>query len=680
MRQLQKWLSQFALINAVAVLCGIVMLIAFYTMPWFSFYELDPVEARQVGDLVDKEFSGAELLETYADDELEYLLASHLSSLFLIPLAAGLGIVAGLWGLIDVRAVSLARSGTLFAGALGLLHFGEFFLFEGGQNLNTYLDDGFIITLLATTALTGQSLLQRPNSMIKQRVIPGDMLALVSGLLLLVSFYFLPITQLLIEPPRFIEGQTTFTGAELVSDYEAPGYDIPINSADALRLPASTEQEMQDNAEKLARDTNSERATLNPDVNLLGFKFSAIILLPVGAVLGILFALWGIFDRRARNITPLLILIAGVISLTYYYRVFNVYENDAFEGYINAGFWGMFIGAAGLALQFMVDRPVVTEAEPYRFLRLSNFWQQQLSGYLLLLPALILFALFAWYPISRSVVMSFQDVNLAGDSTSTCTEELALDNLDNYADACLSNFELMVIDPGFSDAWRNSFEFAGLSVIMGFFVPVLVGILVNEMRLAKGFFRLVYFLPTVIPAVISLLVWQELYKVARSPTQNGYFNQLLMEFGYEKQFWLSNPDLVKPSILVIMTWGGFGATALLYLAALQDLPSELYEAAEIDGASMIDRIRHITLPHLRPTMLILLILQIIGVVQIFLEPFVLTAGGPGRETTTPVLKIYQKAFGNYQFGVASAWSVMLIAVLAVFSFIYLRYSKLMEEQ
>lgn len=680
MRELQKWLSQLAPINIIAVLCGVIMLVAFYTMPWFSFYELDPVEARQVGEVVNEEFSGTELLEAYFNDELEYLLASHLSSLFLVPLAASLGVVIGLWGLLDSRAANLARGGTFFAGTLGLLHFGAFFLFEGGQNLNNYLDDGFIITLLASTVMAGQSLLQRPSSMSKPRVIPGDVLALAFSILLLVSFFIFPITQLTIEQPPYIEGQATFTAAQLLSDYEVPDNEIPINTADALRLPAATEQELRNNAKKLANDTNSELATLKPEVNLVGLKFSAINLLPVGAILGFLFAIWGIFDRRARNITPLLILLAGLISTTYYYRVFNVYQNSAFEGYINAGFWLMFIGAMGLMLQFMIDRPVTSDAEPYRFLRLNNFWQQQLSGYLLLLPALVLFTLFAWFPISRSVVMSFQDVNLAGDSTSTCTEEFALDNLGNYADACLSNFELMVIDPGFSDAWRNSFEFAGLSVIMGFFVPVLVGILVNEMRLAKGFFRLVYFLPTVIPAVISLLVWQELYKVARSPTQNGYFNQLLMEFGYEKQFWLSNPDLVKPSILVIMTWGGFGATALLYLAALQDLPSELYEAAEIDGASMIDRIRHITLPHLRPTMLILLILQIIGVVQIFLEPFVLTAGGPGRETTTPVLKIYQKAFGNYQFGVAAAWSVMLIAVLAIFSFIYLRYSKLMEEQ
>ena len=298
----------------------------------------------------------------------------------------------------------------------------------------------------------------------------------------------------------------------------------------------------------------------------------------------------------------------------------------------------------------------VREAGGYRQRRVN--WQGQISAYVFLLPALILFTLFAWFPIVRSILLSFQNIQLGGDSTWVG----------------LRNYRNMLLDPAFEAAWRNSFEFAALSVVMGFFVPVLVAILVNEMRIARAFFRLVYFLPTVIPAVIALLVWRELYKI-----EGGYLNNLMIQFGFARQAWLQDPGLVKPAILVIMTWGGFGATMLLYLAALQDLPVELYEAAEIDGASINGRIRHITLPHLRPTMLVLLILQVIGVVQIFIEPFVLTQGGPGQVTTTPVLKIYEKAFTNFNFGLASAWSVLLIVLLAIFSFIYLRVSKLMSE-
>lgn len=298
----------------------------------------------------------------------------------------------------------------------------------------------------------------------------------------------------------------------------------------------------------------------------------------------------------------------------------------------------------------------VREAGGYRQRRVD--WQGQISAYIFLLPALVLFTLFAWFPIVRSILLSFQDIQLGGESTWVG----------------LRNYRNMLLDPAFEAAWRNSFEFAALSVVMGFFVPVLVAILVNEMRIARAFFRLVYFLPTVIPAVIALLVWRELYKI-----EGGYLNTLMVQLGFARQAWLQDPGIVKPAILVIMTWGGFGATMLLYLAALQDLPVELYEAAEIDGASISGRIRHITLPHLRPTMLVLLILQVIGVVQIFIEPFVLTQGGPGQATTTPVLKIYEKAFTNFNFGLASAWSVLLIVLLAIFSFIYLRVSRLMSE-
>lgn len=292
--------------------------------------------------------------------------------------------------------------------------------------------------------------------------------------------------------------------------------------------------------------------------------------------------------------------------------------------------------------------------------------REQFSAYLFLAPALLVFALFAWYPIVRSGLLSFQDIGLrelqAGD--------IGLINPNYYVG--LENYDRMAVDPVFKAAWRNSFEFAGLSVVMGFFVPVLVAILVNEMRRAKGFFRLVYFLPNVIPGVIGLLVWQQIYRVP-----NGFLNTLLMELGFEYQTWIQDPVLAKPSMVLIMTWSGFGATALLYLASLQDLPTELYEAAEIDGASVLDRIQHITLPHLRPTMLVLLILQIIGVAQVFLEPFVLD-NYPGQSATTPVLTIYRKAFLNGEYGLASAWSVLLIILLAGFSLIYLRLSRVLE--
>ncbi len=284
-------------------------------------------------------------------------------------------------------------------------------------------------------------------------------------------------------------------------------------------------------------------------------------------------------------------------------------------------------------------------------------WREQTVAYLFLLPALLAFAIFAWWPILNSIVMSFQQVNLMDASTSTWVG--------------FRNYERMFVDPTFVASWRNSFEFAFLSVIIGFFVPVFVAVLVNEMRIAKSFFRVVYFLPSVIPPLIGILVWRLIY----SPQPGGLLNQLVIGLGGTRHGWLQDVQLVKPSILVIMTWGGFGATMLIYLATLQDLPVELYEAAEIDGARPWQRIRHITLPHLRSTMLVLLIVQVLGIVQIFIEPLVLTEGGPGQATMTPVFTLYRKGFLNGDYGLAAAWSVLLMIVLGALSLVYLRATR-----
>ncbi len=281
-------------------------------------------------------------------------------------------------------------------------------------------------------------------------------------------------------------------------------------------------------------------------------------------------------------------------------------------------------------------------------------WRDQIPAYLFLLPALIVFGLFAWYPILKTIIFSFQNVNLNGESTWVG----------------LDNFRRMLADPKFSIAWGNSLQFASLSVAIGFMVPIVVAIMINEMRRAKGFFRLVYFLPTVIPITISILIWNVLYS-----SDNGFFNAILVALGGHSQAWLQNRFLVKPAITVLLTWANFGSTLLIYIAALQDIAAEYYEAAEIEGANPFERIRFITLPHLYPTMVLTFMLQIIAVVQIFTEPFLLTQGGPGTATLTPVLVIYRTAFLNNDFGLASAWSMSLVIILGIASAFYLRLSR-----
>ncbi|MBC8172101.1 MAG: sugar ABC transporter permease [Anaerolineae bacterium] len=245
--------------------------------------------------------------------------------------------------------------------------------------------------------------------------------------------------------------------------------------------------------------------------------------------------------------------------------------------------------------------------------------------------------------------MSFQDVSLGGESTWV--------GLDNYA--------LMLKDPACAIIWQNSLQFATWSILLGFLVPVGLAILVREMRFGQGFFRIVYFLPTVVPGAIAILIWRFMYD-----PDSGILNEILKAFGGTRQLWLQDPALVKPALVLMMTWAGFGTTALIYLSTLQEIPTELYEAAELDGANPLHRIRFITLPHLYPIMSVLFILQVIAVVQVFTELFLLTNGGPGRETLMPMLHIYNRAFIRIDLGYAAAWSVTLIMVLLVFSIVY----------
>src|ERR1700712_5370798 len=160
-------------------------------------------------------------------------------------------------------------------------------------------------------------------------------------------------------------------------------------------------------------------------------------------------------------------------------------------------------------------------------------WSEQISAYLFLLPALLVFGLFAWYPIIQTFIFSFQKVSLNGQSTWVGW----------------NNFNRMLIDPNFKTAWINSITFALLSIAMGFVIPISAAIMINEMRRAKAFFRLVYFLPTVIPITISIIIWRMLY----SP-DNGFLNALLHVFHIPAQSWLQDIRLVRPSMIVMLTW------------------------------------------------------------------------------------------------------------------------------
>jgi multiple sugar transport system permease protein len=281
-------------------------------------------------------------------------------------------------------------------------------------------------------------------------------------------------------------------------------------------------------------------------------------------------------------------------------------------------------------------------------------WRRQGVAYLFLLPALMAFTLVTWYPIVSTILYSFQKVNVAG--------------FQGWVG--FSNYVRMFGNPIFFTAWKNTLVYVLLSLVMGAMVPIVLALIINEMRRLSSFFQTIVYLPTLIPIAVGLIVWRQIY----APT-GGILNSLLKLVNIAPQLWLQDPLLAKPALIVIMTWVGAGGATLLYLYALREIPPELFEAAELDGFTVFQRIRYIALPLLRSRIQIMLVLQIITVAQVFTEPFILTNGGPASSTTSPVLEIYNIAFTRTDFGLASAWGVSMLVALSVFSILYVIFTR-----
>ena len=276
-----------------------------------------------------------------------------------------------------------------------------------------------------------------------------------------------------------------------------------------------------------------------------------------------------------------------------------------------------------------------------------------LSTLAFLLPLLVIFGVFSWFPIIRAFVMSIQETNLVSAPTFVG----------------LDNFGAVLADPLFGRAVANTAYFAFLALIFGFPIPIVLAVVMSEARRFKGLYSALAYLPVVVPPVVSVLLWRFFFDARPA----GVFNSILGPLGIGPQPWLQNAGSAMPSIVLEATWAGAGATVIIYLAALLTVPSELYDAADVDGASIWQKIRHVTLPHLRGVLFLTLILQLIATAQLFTEPVLFTGGGPANSTMTVLLLIYHYAFQNSlggNYGMAAALSVMLAAFLAVFTAVY----------
>ncbi len=277
--------------------------------------------------------------------------------------------------------------------------------------------------------------------------------------------------------------------------------------------------------------------------------------------------------------------------------------------------------------------------------------KENLRSWLIMLPGLLLMTFFVWEPLFESVRMSMYKTR----------------NVELVRFVGFDNFVSVMKKDDFLQALTNTFSYTFWSLLLGFGLPVLLAVLIGETRRSRGFFRTAVYLPNMLPGLAVIILWSAFFSGERS----GVLNILLGQMGIPPQSYLTRAEWVIPIIILIATWKGAGATALIYMAGMAGVSPDLYEAAAIDGATVWHRIIHILLPAIRKLAGTLLILQIISVFQIMYEPMVLTKGGPDNASLSLMQLMWQYAFGgSMNYGKASAVAVIVTLILLLMTAVY----------
>jgi multiple sugar transport system permease protein len=283
----------------------------------------------------------------------------------------------------------------------------------------------------------------------------------------------------------------------------------------------------------------------------------------------------------------------------------------------------------------------------------SNDRRELLIGLLFASPWIIGFLGFTLIPIASSFYYSFTRYDLLRPPVFL--------GIDNYVNLLTDDDDFRVV--AYNTLWWVVFS-APLGVLSAF----LMALLLNTNIVARSFFRAVFFFPSIVPVVVTAFVWQFLLNV-----QYGAINSTLQFLGLPIVPFLSNPDIVKPTLVVIHMWAQ-GAAMVIFLATLQDVPRSLYEAATMDGANALRRLWHITIPMVSPVILFNMVMSFIGGFQYFTLPWLLTQGGPNQATEFYSLFLYRNAFIFLRMGKASALAWLLFVVIIVFTTILFRVS------
>ena len=265
---------------------------------------------------------------------------------------------------------------------------------------------------------------------------------------------------------------------------------------------------------------------------------------------------------------------------------------------------------------------------------------RRVAAWLFTIPGILFQFFFGWFPILFAFVVAFQEYFFVKEPEFVG----------------LANFQAVFADGLTYEAFKNTFYFAFLSLGLTFIIPIFVSILLMEMsRTTIRWMMILWFIP--VASTAGILIWKYMYN-----RDLGLLNRLLELFHLPKQEWLNDPGLAMFSLVLpgIILFG----PGLMYIAALQSIPEELYEAAELEGAGFWKKMGAVTLPRLRPVIAMMLIFSVIAALQIFELPFIMTNGGPGYATTTVVMQVYTLAFYAYNLGKATALAVVLFFVIS----------------
>ncbi len=280
---------------------------------------------------------------------------------------------------------------------------------------------------------------------------------------------------------------------------------------------------------------------------------------------------------------------------------------------------------------------------------------ERITAYVLLLPTLVGLLLFTLGPVVAGFLISFTRWDL--------TSAPQWVGLANYQ-AMLSQDPLSRISLG------NTSYFVVVTVPAGVVLSLLIAMAMNQKIRGVVFYRTAFFLPVVSSTVAIALIWEWLYE-----PQYGLLNYVLGMVGVPPVRWLANPSTAMPAIMIVSIWRGLGFNMVIFLAGLQAIPRELYEAAEIDGAAAFARFRSVTIPLLSPTIFFVTVLSIINSFQVFDQTYVMTQGGPLNATTTIVFYIFQQGFQWFHMGYAAALGYILFAVILVFTLLQFKLQR-----